>query len=180
MRMRLITLAAVVVLGAVAGALIWRAAAPRQKPDRTAGDPFSRPATADDTLPAWLTLSRERVLASRRVRVYQAANRSATLYVARTASRAFCTVLVANRAAAIGCSDTSWSRGISYGLNYAFGIAGEDAVSIVVTGTSGRDYHIPVGPLFAFILRCRASSGCGASVRSVAAYDADGRLVWGA
>jgi hypothetical protein len=178
--MRLVTLTAVVVLGALAGAFILRTAGPRHQPVRTAGDPFSRRATAEDRLPAWLTLSRERVLASRRVRVYQAANRSATLYVARTASRAFCTVLVANRAAAVGCSDTSWSRGISYGLNYAFGIAGEDAVSIVVTGTSGRAYHIPVGPLGAFILRCRASTGCGASVRSVAAYDAGGRFVWGA
>ena len=66
---------------------------------------------------------------------------------------------------------------VTYGLHYAAGRARGDVRSVVVVGPRGRRHRIRVTPFGGFIYRCRAFSGCGASVRSIEAYDDKNRYV---
>jgi hypothetical protein len=161
--------AACVFVGLAAAALaVWLLARPTPGHKTSPSDPFLRPATRADRLPGWVALTSERIVASRRVAIYRRDGRSADLYVARTASRGLCTILVAERAAAGGCNENgSWGTSVAFGLHYAFGISGARTASIVVTGARGRQHRVRPGEAGAFIVRCRAIAAAQpASARS--------------
>jgi hypothetical protein len=66
---------------------------------------------------------------------------------------------------------------LSYGLGYASGTVRSDVRSLTVIGTSGRRHQVPVSPGSGFIYRCPAFAGCTASIGSIEARNAEGRLV---
>ena len=143
-------------------------------------DPFSRPPTPSDRLPVWKPLG-AKVLATRRIAFYARNGRTAGLYLARTGGHGLCIVLVAGQAAGGGCGprrpEITQAIRLQYGLGYASGIVRSDVRSVIVIGTSGRRHRVHVSQAGGFIYRCPAFGGCIASVRSIEAYNGDGRLV---
>jgi hypothetical protein len=144
------------------------------------GDPFRRPPTPSDRLPAWKPAG-DQVLATRRIAVSAQSDRSASLYLARTRSHGLCIVLVAGHAAGGSCNSSVLgpprALSVMYGLHYASGVVRGKVRRVVVTGTGGRRHRVHVSAEGGFIYRCPAFSGCQASVRSIEAYDRRGGLI---
>jgi hypothetical protein len=146
----------------------------------TVADPFRRPPTPSDRLPAWMSLGNE-ALATRRIALHARNGRKAGLYLARTRGRGLCIVLVASQAAGGSCYSRrpmiTQAIRLMYGLGYASGIVRSDVRSVTVIGTRGRRHRLQVSPAGGFIYHCPAFGGCTASVRSIEAYSGDGRLL---
>jgi hypothetical protein len=142
-------------------------------------NPFAREPRPIDRLPGWLL--RRRVLASRRIGVYEQEGHRAALYLVRVDDEpGLCLMLVSVGAAGGACSPRLLSgelaiMGLSYGNHYASGRVRSDVRSVVVVGTRGRRHRIPVHTGGGFIYRCPAFSGCTSSIYSIEAYGADGR-----
>jgi hypothetical protein len=169
-----------VALGTAAAAVLL-ANRDSQVGHRPVADPFRRPPTPSDRLPAWKPLDDE-FLATRRIAVYERKGRTAGLYLARTRTLGRCLILVAGQAAGSSCNPHGYRISpltVMYGLHYASGIVRNDVRSVIVVGTNGRRHRIRVSPGGGFIYRCPAFSGCIASIRSIGAYNGDGRLVSG-
>ena len=136
-------------------------------------DPFRRPPAPHDQLPR--KVFRDELLETRRIAVYERGRHKAGLYLGRRRAGGRCLILVTDQAGAGSCDSGRFrvpvALTVSYGLHYASGRARGDVRSLVVVGTHGRRHRIWVSPFGGFIYRCRAFSGCAASVRSIEAYN---------
>jgi hypothetical protein len=166
------------VLLVIAAAVAPTAAAQARNPV----DPFQRPARPSDRLPRsfdHMLMRKGGVARSRRIAVYNRNRHSASLYLVRTSRASLCAILVTEHAAGGGCYAGRHLLPLEamYGLHYAAGTVGARVATLLVLGTHGRRHRVPVTDEGGFIYRCRAFSGCTASVRSITAYDERGHVI---